>query len=285
MPYSFLVVDCSSLCYSRAFTMKGLRTDEVETGVIFGFLSDILLLSERFKTNKFVFCWDSKGSHRKKIFPEYKEKRSKKKEDPAIMKVFMAIFTQMAKLQYEILPSIGFSNNFSYDGFEADDIIADLVSAYENCLMVTKDEDMFQLLDVADMWKPSVDELWTKDKFLKAYGIPPIKWIQVKAIGGCTSDEVPGIAGVAEKTAIKYLKKELKVGLKAYQDIKKGTDIIKRNLKLVALPFEGTPESTIVKNSFSIHEFEKVCTKYWLDSFTSKIGMRRWETLFARRLQ
>lgn len=284
MVYSYLLIDCSSLCYGSAFTLKGLRTDEIETGVIFGFLGSILFLSEKFKTNKFAFCWDSKGSERAKIFPDYKKKRKEKKEDPEVTKLFQSIYKQMGKLQNDIMPHIGFNNNFFEPGYEADDIIADLVLGYENCLMVTKDEDMFQLLELADMWKPTKEELWTEDKFRKVYGINPYEWILVKAIGGCTSDEIPGIQGVREKTAIKYLKKELKNTTKSYQNIKNGKEIIKRNLKLVSLPFVGTPEHIIRKDKFSMTGLQEICKEYWLESFTTKLGTARWENLFSRRL-
>jgi len=284
MKYKRLVIDCSSLCYADAYSLKGLRTSEIETSVIFGFLNQILSLSERFKTNRFVFCWDSKGSKREELFPEYKLKRRQKKKDSTEDEraFYQSMIQQIIKLQQEIIPSIGFRNSFSVDGLEADDIMADIVIGYEDCVMVTDDEDLFQMLEYADLYKPRTEVLWTPEKFNKEYGIPVKQWVDVKSIGGCTSDEVPGIQGVRETTAIKWLLGTLKPTHKTYQAILAGKDIIERNRQLVKLPFPGTPEFELKKDEFSMGNLMKVADEYWIDSYKTKIGMQRWENFFNR---
>lgn len=281
--YKYLVIDCSALCYANAFTMKGLRTDEMETNIIFGFLNSILFLSEKFKTNEFVFCWDGKESKRTEIFPEYKAKRkANRKNDPETEKMFQVIYNQINRLQKEILPSIGFRNSFCEPGYEADDIIADVVIGYTDCLMVTNDEDMFQMLDYADLWKPIKEELWTAERFHMHYHISPLDWVMVKAIGGCSTDEVPGVGGVAETTAIKYLMGMLKPTSVAYASIKNGKKIIDRNLKLVRLPMNGTPEFEIQRNEFDRNAMKEVAKKYWIESYLSTLGLNRWDNFFNR---
>lgn len=280
--YSYLVIDCSAIAYPNAYTLKGLRTNEIETGVIYGFLNQILSLSEQFKTNNFVFCWDSKESKREEIFPEYKKKRKEKKRTPEEKNFYLSLYRQVNRLRKEILPSIGFNNSFHAEGFEADDIMADIVMHYEKCLMVTGDEDLYQMLDMADLYKPITESIWTLDRFRKEYNIGTFEWIDVKAIAGCTSDEIPGAPGVGEKRAIQWIKKELKPSTKAYQSILASKDIIERNYQLVTLPFEGLPEFTIKANSFNMDNFISICKEYWIDSYLSKIGMARWYNFFNR---
>jgi len=284
MNYKRAVIDCSSLCYADAYSLKGLKTSEIETSVIFGFLNQILSLSERFKTNKFVLCWDSKGSKRAEIFPEYKAKRKQKRKDGTEEEkaFYHSLIRQIVRLQQEIIPFIGFRNSFSVDGLEADDIMADIVIGYPYCVMVTDDEDLFQMLGYADMYKPRTEVIWTPEKFNAHYGISVDKWVQVKSIGGCTSDEVPGVKGVAETTAIKWLLGILKPTHKTYQAILSGKEIIKRNKKLVSLPFPGTPEFELKRDEFNMGNLMKVADEYWIDSYKTKIGMQRWENFFNR---
>jgi DNA polymerase-1 len=283
--YNHIVMDCSAIGYSNAHTLKGLKAGEVETGVIFGFLSTILTLSETFKTNHFVFCWDSKGSLREEVFPEYKAKRKEKRKSGTEeeKQFYGSVKSQLSKLEKQILPQIGFRNSFSQPGFEADDLIADIVMGYDDCLMVTSDEDMFQMLDYADMYKPVKKELWNTLLFRKTYGIPPAKWVDVKSVGGCTSDEVPGVPGIGEGRALKYLKGELKPNSMALTNIITNTDIIDRNRKLVTLPYPGTPENILNRDKFHIEELVKIAEEYWIDSFLSRIGLARWQNFFDRR--
>lgn len=283
--YQYIVLDCSALGYANAHTLKGLKAGEIETGVIFGFLSRILELSEKFKTRNFVFAWDSAGSLRRDFFPEYKEKRRAKRKTGTEeeKKFYASIATQLNKLEKHILPQIGFSNSFSAKGYEADDIIADIVMGYGGCLIVTNDEDMFQLLHLSDIFKPTKQELWDKELFVKTYGIQPEQWEDIKAIGGCTTDEVPGIPGVGEGRALQWIKGEMKSTTKAFQAISIGGEIIERNRKLVKIPFPGCPEFEIKRDVFSIEGLNKVAEEYWIDSFLSKVGQGRWLNMFARR--
>lgn len=264
--------------------MKGLKANEMETGAIFGFLRNLLYLAQHFHCNNFIFCWDSRGSDRKDIFPEYKHKRTKdRKDDPEKDALFQSVFRQSDQLKNDILPRMGFKNSFSQVGKEADDILAILVLHYENILMVSNDEDMFQMLDMCDLWNNSKQKLWSERSFIKEYGIKAPVWAEVKAIGGCKSDEVPGIVGVAEKTAIKYILGNLKETTKAYKAIYAGEDIIKRNRELVTLPIDGTDICTLQKNELDYHEFLKICRELWLNSFLDHLGTD-WENFFRGRV-
>lgn len=282
--YKYIALDCASLLFANAYKLDKLKANEIKTGAIYGFFRNILFLSQHFHCNKFLFCWDSKKSDRKKIFPEYKAKRKKKREaDPELDKIYQALFTQIDQLKYDILPQCGFNNQYEQDGKEADDILANLVLYYENILMVSNDEDMYQMLDMCDIWSPTKQKLWSEKSFTKHYGIKPTDWTSVKAIAGCSSDEVPGIVGVGEKTAIKWIKEILGTHLKTYKSIVNGYGIIERNTRLVKLPIVGTNDCFIVPDGLDFEYFEKICEKYLFNSFLEQYTSE-WEKFFAGRV-
>lgn len=283
MKYDYIALDCSNLIISGAFKLKNLRTEEQETGAIFGFFRDVLFLAEYFKTNKFLFVWDSRESDRLEIYPDYKwTRRQKRKDDPEMDKVFNAVFEQIAKIQQFHLPELGFRNQFSQRGKEADDLLADLVLNYENILMVSGDEDMFQLLDMCDIWQPRKNVLWNERKFKKEYGIEPRQWAEVKAIGGCKTDDVAGIDGVGEKKAIQYILGEMNPDTKTYKNIVAGTDIIERNRHLVTLPMEGTIECYIEKDKLDYQAFKRMCDELEFETFKNQDT--RWWNFFHGRI-
>jgi 5'-3' exonuclease len=79
--------------------------------------------------------------------------------------------------------------------------------------------------------------------FKERYGISPKRWIAVKALAGCNTDNIPGITGVGEASAVKYLRGNLKESSIYYRRIEEGIaqGILQTNRALVKLPFEGTP--------------------------------------------
>ncbi|KON32542.1 hypothetical protein AC477_02840 [miscellaneous Crenarchaeota group-1 archaeon SG8-32-1] len=248
MKHKYLILDCNYLAHRAKHVFGDLSDKGSATGVIYGFLLDILRLREEFGTNRFIFCWDSQTSKRKKIYPNYKAKRdytTKKltKKEIAFEKAF---HLQVEKLRMIYLPTIGFANIFWQEGYESDDIIAMVCKAIvpnlEEGIIVSADHDLYQLLcpNIA-CYNPRTKEHITATKFTNIFGIKPKQWVKVKAIAGCTSDNVKGIERVGENMAIKYIQGELGENSKAYKNIKAGwKNIVLRNRTLVELPFKGT---------------------------------------------
>ena len=137
-------------------------------------------------------------------------------------------------------------------GHEADDVIASIVrnasrpgQGNNHHTIVSADHDLYQLLrPTCQMWNPNSagKGMMTAGKFHAEYGISPREWPTVKAMAGCSSDEVPGIKGVGEKTAIRFLNHELPASHKTYARIKgnAATRLVEANMALVRLPFRGT---------------------------------------------
>lgn len=266
-----IIVDCNYCGHAVRYSVDSkLKTSTgIRTNVIFGFLQTLLTLSHSFDTNKFVFVWDSKKSLRKELFPEYKKSRHKdltpeEKED------LKSAFLQFQVIRKRVLPTLGFRNVFLETGYEGDDLIASVINCDDfgrDFLLYASDHDLYQLLSPrVSMIKRK--ELYTVDKFVQEFGINPSQWYLVKALAGCSSDEVPGIRGIGETTACKYLRKELKEKSVAFQKICDGKEEAEtRNIPLVRLPFEGTPKCTLREDQFNIRAARDLFRYYEFDSF------------------
>jgi len=261
-----IIVDSNYLCY-RAFHTTGFMSyGDDGTGIIYGFLKSIEKIIERFKTIDLVFAWDSRESLRKEILPTYKSREHLKEEERELRK---RAFVQFNILRENVLTSIGFKNVFMFPGYESDDIIAYCVKNYKrDWIIVSSDHDLYQLLDRSSMFSINTDKLFTSDDFVKEYSVDPSYWGMAKAIAGCEGDKVPGVSGVAEKTAIKYLKGELKKDSVKYKSIISSLDIIERNKKLVILPFAGLDFKLYRQTkNLDIDAFANICVKYGFQTF------------------
>ena len=247
----------------------------------------MLHLAEKFETNEFVFCWDSRQSYRKLFDENYKANRQD--ISPEKKKEIALAHKQFDELRNEILPTMGFNNIFMRTGYEADDLIAFTVSRHpENYMIVSGDNDLLQLLSnhkacPIKIYNLSKKVIITQDDFTKKYGIKPFDWIKVKAMGGCSSDGVKGIPGVGEESAIKYINGVLKEGA-----IKTKIETVDRNYLalcfiLVSLPFPGDRPiniKEIVPDKLYSLNFMDVLRKYGCSSFTSADGFDRWKKAF-----
>jgi 5'-3' exonuclease len=120
------------------------------------------------------------------------------------------------------------------------------------------------------MYNPGKKKAVTLQSFSKETGLEPWEWAKVKAIGGCKTDEVPGIPGVGEKTAIKYILGKLKPDSAAYKAIKANKEIITRNRKLVELPFEGTQVFELRTDTISDEGWKEVCDALGMSSIRGR---------------
>jgi 5'-3' exonuclease len=167
------------------------------------------------------------------------------------------------------------------DGFEADDLIAQITKTYhdQKIVIISTDEDLYQLLsENVSMYSIKKKQLYTEHNLWKDHRIIPKEWGEVKAIAGCTTDCIPGIEHVGEVTACKYITKKLPVSQKTYKAIKDGKSIIERNRKLVVLPLEGTPSINLEsKEKLNLKGFITISQRYGFSSFTSKENLAKWK--------
>ncbi len=198
------LLDGMALAYRAyyAFIQRPLTNSKGEnTGAVYGFVTFLnRILSQEYPDHIAVVFDTSKPTFRHKAYPEYKATRQKMPEDLSSQ---IGILKDVVRA-YNI-PSI------ELDGYEADDIMGTLArrAEKENVLtfLVTADKDFMQLVtDKVKIYKPGkqgtdaeiISFKEVKDKF----GVSPDKVIDVLGLIGDTSDNVPGVPGVGEKTAI-----------------------------------------------------------------------------------
>jgi len=102
-----LIIDSNGLAHAARIAVKDLSYEKQATGVIYGFLQSMLYLSHRFVPCRMIFCWDSRKSLRKAMFPGYKDKRHQDLDADEQVALDLA-FKQFDQLRKEILPSVGF---------------------------------------------------------------------------------------------------------------------------------------------------------------------------------
>jgi len=289
-----LIIDSNYLCWRSYYTTGELSYKEVKTGVIFTFLNQVLNLAKKFKTSDFVFCWDSKKSYRKILYPEYKANRKKSDLTQAEKENLDNAYRQFDLLRKEVLSDLGFSNVFHVTGFEGDDLIAKVikdVGLKPDIIVVSSDNDLFQLLNFGkqvSLYELKKKELMGFDDFIKKYNFAPSLYAEAKAIGGCNGDNVKGVQGVGDpksetSKAITFLNNQLSAGkIKDRILSKEGQEIIERNRVLVKLPFEvgswKLPEFEIQENNFSKEKFVEVFGRYDFRSFLKRLD--QWKVFY-----
>lgn len=189
--------------YATAYTGNVMKNSKgFPTNALFGFTNMINKIVEEEKPTRMVVAFDKGKTFRHEKYDFYKGGRS---ETPDELKVQFPIAKQM----------LGFMGikYYEIDNYEADDIIgtfARLCNEDDNYIgtIISSDKDLLQLIS------PQVDIKLLKqkdyiryniDSFRDAYGIEPINIIDLKALMGDASDNIPGVKGIGEKTALKLL--------------------------------------------------------------------------------
>ena len=265
----WLLIDVSYMCHRNFYAMGKLSHDDIGTGAVYGLLRDVVSLQDTFDTRRVVFCFDRGRSLRIREFPDYKKhRRQPVSDDDQLLR--QELRRQIFKLRREYLREIGYRNILSQHGYEADDVIASvcntIIQRKEEGIIVGRDKDLFQLISHRiSMFDPQTHKTLTMQSFQRDYGIPPLKWVEVKCIAGCSTDGVPGIKGVGEKTAIKFLRGDLKPTTNGFKSIVSGNAIWERNRSLIALPYTGVKTFELLEDEITEQSWRR---------FAKRFGMR-----------
>lgn len=202
-----LLMDGHSMAYRAFFALPAENFTTVAgqtTNAVYGFASMLANTLRDEAPTHFAVAFDvSRKTWRSEEFPEYKATRSKTPDD----------FKGQVELIGELLDAMKVPR-FAVDGFEADDVIATLATQAEaegfHVSIVTGDRDSFQLVsdDVTVLYPTKgVSELtrFTPEKVQEKYGLSPSQYPDFAALRGDPSDNLPGIPGVGEKTAAKWI--------------------------------------------------------------------------------
>ena len=204
MDKKFLIIDGNSLI-NRAFYGLPLLTNSKGqfTGAIFGFIKILIKLLEEEKPTHVLVAFDhARKTFRNNLYPEYKGKRSATPPE---------LVTQIQMLK-ELLDKMGIKR-FEQEGIEADDIIGTVctMSQYKNYI-VSGDKDVFQLINdktevIFTVKGISQTQVLSESNLKDIYGFSPQMVVELKALMGDNSDNIPGISGIGLKTAISLLEK------------------------------------------------------------------------------
>ncbi|MGZ8746165.1 MAG: DNA polymerase I [Mycobacterium sp.] len=202
-----MLLDGNSLAFRAFYALpaENFKTQGgLTTNAVYGFTAMLINLLRDEQPTHIAAAFDvSRQTFRKEKYPEYKEGRSATPDE----------FRGQIDITKEVLGALGITV-LAEAGFEADDVIATLATQAENeghrVLVVTGDRDALQLVsdDVTVLYpRKGVSELtrFTPEAVLEKYGLTPQQYPDFAALRGDPSDNLPGIPGVGEKTATKWI--------------------------------------------------------------------------------
>ena len=207
MKKTLMLIDGHSMAFRAFFALpvdNFSTTGGQTTNAVYGFLSMLSnILSEEKPTHVAVAFDVARETFRNEIFPEYKAQREKTPEE----------FRGQVPLIQQVLKEMGIVT-LEKDNYEADDIIATLATQAKpegfETLIVTGDRDSFQLVNDTTTVLYPMRGVTTLHRFTpaaieKKYGLTPTQYPDFAALRGDPSDNLPGIPGVGEKTATKWI--------------------------------------------------------------------------------
>lgn len=200
-----LVVDGNSIVNRAFYGIRALSNKKgVFTNAITGFMNILLKLENKFSPDCIAVAFDLKApTFRHKLYTEYKGTRKPMPEELAMQMPYVK----------DILCAMGIAV-VQCEGWEADDILGTLSHAAEqsghSAVIATGDRDSFQLVTekvYVNLAGNKEDVLYTPLEIKEKYGVAPEQMIEVKALMGDSSDNIPGVKGIGEKTALDLIQK------------------------------------------------------------------------------
>jgi len=197
------IIDATSYIYRAFFAIRRLSTsDGRPTNAIYGFISMLARVYKDFEPERICLVFDAKEkTFRHEMYPAYKATRSAPPE--GLIEQIPAIHEIVSAFCVPVL---------SVPGFEADDVIGTLAAheaaAARECVIITGDKDLMQLVGARVTLYDTMKEQRTDEDGVRArFGVEPTRVADVLALAGDSSDNIPGVRGVGEKTAIELVSK------------------------------------------------------------------------------
>ncbi len=238
------IIDGHSLAHRCFYAMPPLSTRGKPMGAVFGVAKILLKILLEEKPEFLGVAFDHPSpTFRHREFPDYKAQREKTPDE------LRPQFSDIKKL----LQVMGIPI-YEQEGFEADDVLGSLAQILNNkdyeTYIITGDKDSLQLVDDKVRVRYTLRGItetvdYTPEQIEEQYGLSPQKLIDVKALMGDSSDNIPGVPGIGEKTAIQLIKKydnvenllahKSEIKGKRGQAIEENKDFILLNKKLVTI--------------------------------------------------
>ena len=276
MTQQLILVDGSAYLFRSYFsTLSQNLTNEsgFPTGAMFGVINAIKHLQRQYKDAKIIMIFDAKGTNfRHDIFPEYKANRGPAEDD---------LVVQIEPL-YDIVRAMGF-HFICEAGVEADDVIATLAKLASEkdieTIIASGDKDLFQLVGGKIKQLDMKGKLYAEEDVEEKMGVMPKQVLDLLALSGDASDNIPGVPSVGPKTASKWLKlyddvegvkaNASQIGGKVGEKLRESFDLLDLSYQLVKLKFD-------VELPFDIFEKEPGEKKEVLVELYKEYGFSMW---------
>ncbi|MBR3863649.1 MAG: DNA polymerase I [Clostridia bacterium] len=218
-----VLIDGNSILYRAYYATPYFSTSKgVATNAVYGFVNMLLKIITDIKPDHMLVAFDRKEpTYRHKLFEGYKGTRKPMPED---------LVPQLPLIK-ELLSALGIKT-FERAGLEADDIIGSAAKTFKiDTIIITGDKDSFQLVDDTTsvyFTKRGISEyeIYNSENFYEKMGINPLQVIDLKACMGDKSDNIPGIPGIGEKTALSLI-----CDYQTIENLYEHTDELKGKLK------------------------------------------------------
>ena len=219
MKETFVLIDGNSLLNRAYYAIPPLNSAEGKNvNAVYGFINILLKVLSEIKPRYLAIAFDRRGKNfRHQIYSQYKATRKGMPDDLALqMPILFEILDEMKIRRYGEL------------GVEADDVIGTIAKKFnEKFIVVSGDRDLLQLVDNnIDVWltKKGITEVEvvTEKNIKELYELSPNQIVDYKALRGDPSDNIPGVSGIGEKTAINLIKE-----YSSLENIYKNVDEIK----------------------------------------------------------
>jgi len=262
--------------FIRSFAVNpSINDDGLHVGGLVGFLKSVRYSCDILKPSRCIIVFDGKdgSKRRRKIYPEYKGTRKVKRRLNRNVDWGTAPQDEEASMKQQMGRLIEYLEQLpltlvSIDGIEADDTMAYISQQLlpkSDCILMSTDKDFLQLVDDrVKIWSPTKKKLYNKQAILEEYGIHSQNILTYRILDGDKSDNIGGIKGAGLKTVKKFLpgilddqkftakdliefaeKSDDKI--KFLENIKKSSNLIKRNYLLMQLNNVDIPNHTKMK--------------------------------------
>ena len=291
-----MILDGNSIVNRAFYGVRPLNApDGTPTNAVYGFLAILQRMLDEQKPEAVCVCFDLKvPTFRHKACDFYKAQRKPMPEELAV---------QMPLLK-ETLDAMGI-RRYEIEGYEADDILGTAAAVCEksgwDCVLVTGDKDSLQLVsdttsvcNVKTVRGQTETILYTPESFHAEYGFAPAQMVDLKALMGDSSDNIPGVPGIGEKTALDLVRRygtvdkiysslaELDIKDGVRKKLTEGEDSARQSYWLATIvrdvPLSFKPEENIWNNSYT-PELYGVMKRLGFKRFIDKWGLTESESV------
>lgn len=206
---TLLIIDGNNMAHRVRHVFSLTNPDGTDVSVTYGFMHNIKALFNKFHPTACIVAWDGGiPRFRREVVPSYKANRTRDDEDD-----YANFIRQLQELATVALPSAGILN-VRRRAMEADDIMYQAafmayMAFYEEVIVVSGDEDMFQVITMEDVYvyHPGKKAIIDEDYIEKECGVSVKDYVHWRALQGDTSDNIKGVPGIGPKRATEYFQK------------------------------------------------------------------------------